>query len=71
MFDKLSIVLHEEETKYTCGEWCEVPNLLEVSYFDCDNEGWVNKFVLPVFSKQDWEEFKRAGDTAFRMLKGE
>jgi hypothetical protein len=70
MFDKLSILLHEECTKYTFGEWEEVPNLLEIVYLE-DSLGdmdFVQKINLPVFSKEDWEEFKRAGDMAFKMM---
>lgn len=70
MFGNLSILLHDDCTKYTFGEWEEVPNLLEIIYLEdgLDGMDYVEKINLPVFSKQEWEEFKRAGDMAFEMM---
>lgn len=69
MFDKLSILMHDNCTKYTFEEWEEVPNLLEVTYYEGDSETkYILTFALPVFSKEDWEEFKHAGDIAFSMM---
>lgn len=70
MFKDLSILQAEDCTKYTFAEWDEVPNLLEITYSErvgSDNLH-ANKFTLPVFSRDDWEEFKSAGDMAFKMM---
>lgn len=70
MFDKLSILQSDDDTKYTFAEWGECPNILEVTYLErvSSDEEHTERFTLPVFNREDWEEFKAAGDMAFKMM---
>lgn len=73
MFKELSITLDDDETKYTFAEWSEVPNILEITLSSWANHHnkyqYVHAATLPALSKEDWEEFKRAGDAAFDMMR--
>ena len=46
------------------------PDLLEITYLERDHQSnmYIEKFTLPVFNKEDWEEFKNAGDAAFILM---
>jgi hypothetical protein len=65
MFKALIIEMHESDTEYTFSEWDEGRGYLEVSYKDV---ALSSEFTLPVFTRGQWEEFKRAGDMAFGMM---
>lgn len=66
MFKSLTIEMHESDTEYTFSEWEEVTGHLEVSYKDV---ALSSEFTLPVFTREQWEEFKRAGDMAFEAMR--
>lgn len=70
MFKDLSILQSDDDTKYTFSEWDECPDLLEITYLERDHQSnmYIEKFTLPVFNKEDWEEFKNAGDAAFILM---
>lgn len=70
MFKDLSILQSDDDTKYTFAEWAECPNILEItcSAWVSADKGYTEQFILPVFNKEDWEEFKIAGDIAFTAM---
>lgn len=52
-------------------EWDEASEHLVVNYKDCSGCAGALSFTLPVFTRAQWEEFKRAGDMAFKMMEVE
>lgn len=70
MFGGISIVNEDFDTKYTFDEWGEVDGYLQITCLTSKDETtWDVETTFNTMSKADWEEFKLAGDTAFKMMK--
>jgi hypothetical protein len=70
MLKEVAITFDDDETKYSFTEWCECPDILEITLSNWTGDTYEVVETFPVLSKEDWEEFKRAGDMAFTLMRG-